>query len=311
MLTADQLSKYYGQRHALDGVSFRIETGEVIGFVGPNGAGKTTVLKILSGALAASSGRILLNGVDDDATPETLRARVGFLPDRPPLYNEMTVTAMLTFAARLNGYPNDRVEPRVSEVLAICQLEAVQNDLVAWLSHGYRQRLGIAQAIVHEPQLLILDEPTSGLDPRQIVEVRNLLRALARQHTILVSSHILAELEQCCDRFLFLHHGRIIAQGDAAQLRRQLPLGQFQVIGHGVPEHAVRVARGCPGISDVRLADADAGHYAFTARAYSEDSRESLVAALVAQGFGVGTVANLDGNQLESVFLQLTADSQA
>ncbi len=311
MLVADQITKYYGQRRALDQLSISIDAGEVVGFVGPNGAGKTTALKILGGAIAPSAGRLHIDGVDCRRFPRELRRRVGFLPDRPPLYNEMSVRAMLAYSARLNGLGPARSRQRVDEVLEICALESVSEDLVAWLSHGYRQRVGIAQAIVHEPQLLILDEPTSGLDPRQIVEARKLLQQLARRHTVLVSSHILAELEQSCDRFLFLHQGRIIAKGGAEELRAQLPLGQFRVSGSGKPAEAVEIASGCAGLQDVALADSRAGQYELHARALDDAAREQLVARLVEAGLGVARLESTDASRLESVFLELTREAAA
>ncbi len=311
MLVADQITKYYGQRRALDQLSIGIEAGEVVGFVGPNGAGKTTALKILGGAIAPSAGQLSIDGVDCRRYPRELRRRVGFLPDRPPLYNEMSVRAMLAYSARLNGLDHARSNRRVEEVLEICALGSVSEDLVAWLSHGYRQRVGIAQAIVHEPQLLILDEPTSGLDPRQIVEARKLLQQLARRHTVLVSSHILAELEQSCDRFLFLHQGRIIAQGGAEELREQLPLGQIRISGSGKPAQALEVASGCPGLEDLSLADSPAGRYALHARARDEATRERLVSLLVEAGLGVAQLESADASKLESVFLELTREAAA
>lgn len=304
-VVAQELVKDYGARRALDGVSFTIDDGEIVGLVGPNGAGKTTLLKILCGAMAPSAGCVHVAGIDGRRDPRALRRRVGFLPDRPPLYDEMRVREMLDFAARINGVPARASVRRVAEVLGQCHLEEVADDCVGWLSHGYRQRLGIAQAIVHQPALVILDEPTSGLDPAQIVEARHLLTSLARHHTVLVSSHILAELEQTCDRYIFLHQGRIVAEGGLETLRRALPRGRFTLCGSGSPARARQVAESVDGV-DVTEVRAQQDGFMLEAVAARVDCRAALVSALVGAGLGVSLVERASVGELESVFLGLT-----
>ena len=310
MIIAEGVSKHYGDRIALADVSFQIAKGEVVGFLGLNGAGKTTMLKILCGLLLPSAGRIRVDGIDGMEAPLELRRRIGFLPDRPPLYPEMTVRQMLEHAGRLNGVPKARIRARVDEVLALADLSHVADDLVEWLSHGYRQRVGIAQAIVHEPQLVVLDEPISGLDPAQIVAMRGLIRGLKDKHTVLLSSHILSEISQTCDRILVLHNGRIVAQGDEATL---VPGGdRIEVVLRGDGAAALRVAQGSVGVSDVSCeasADHTEGTVRLQAQVVSNDAREKLVATLVGGGFGVRGVREVSSG-LEDVFLQLT-DKQA
>jgi ABC-2 type transport system ATP-binding protein len=306
VIVAEGVSKYYGARRALSDVSFAIDKGEVVGFLGLNGAGKTTVLKILCGLLVPSAGRVTVDGVDGVEQPRELRKRIGFLPDRPPLYVDMTVRQMLSYAARLNGVGGERVERRVSEVLAICGIEHVADDLIAWLSHGYRQRVGIAQAIVHEPRLVVLDEPISGLDPAQIVAMRGVIRGLKEKHTVLLSSHILGEISQTCDRILVLHEGRVVAQGTEATLAAGArPL--VEIVARGTPAQVGEL--GVEGVTDV-VVEPIAETVRIRARVAGDSAREQLVAALVQKGLGVRSAVDAEAG-LESVFLKLTQQGQS
>lgn len=305
MIVAEGISKFYGARQALAELSFTIEKGEVVGFLGLNGAGKTTVLKILSGLLLPSSGRVVVGGIDGLEEPRELRRRVGFLPDRPPLYGDMTVRQMLRYAGRLNGVEKGRIERRVDEVLELADLVDVQNDLVDWLSHGYRQRVGIAQTIVHEPALVILDEPISGLDPEQIVGMRSLIRGLAEKHTVLLSSHILGEISQTCDRLLVLNRGRIVAQGKEADLVRGVVSEQLEITVRSDAAAAQEALARVEGVSDVEVLAIDGDIVRLSLKATSDDAREDVVKALVDAGLGVRRVVDAGGG-LESVFLKLT-----
>ena len=305
MIVAERVSKLYGARWALDDVSFEIGAGEVVGFLGLNGAGKTTVLKILCGVLWPSAGRVRVGGFDSIEQPREVRRRSGFLPDQPPLYPEMTVRAMLRYTGLLNGVPGDRIGPRVEAVLETCQLREVADDLVGWLSHGYRKRVGIAQAIIHEPALVILDEPTAGLDPQQIVGMRGLIRSLAEQHTVLISSHILSEIERTCDRLLVLHEGRIVAQGGEEELLRSAAAtGRVEITLRGDAERARAVAGAVPGVGGLAVEALDDG-LLLSAQAPGV-ATEALVAALAGAGLGVRRVAEARGAGLEAVFLELT-----
>ncbi len=305
MIVAEGISKFYGARQALDGLSFSIDKGEVVGFLGLNGAGKTTVLKILSGLLLPSSGRVLVDGIDGLESPRELRRRIGFLPDRPPLYGDMTVRQMLRYAGRLNGVSQSRIERRVDEVLELADLAHVDSDLVDWLSHGYRQRVGIAQTIVHEPALVILDEPIGGLDPEQIVGMRSLIRGLAEKHTVLLSSHILGEISQTCDRLLVLNQGRIVAQGAEKELVRGAVSDVVDVTVRGEAEAAQAALRSLPGVSELEVLAVDGDIVRLRVTAKGEAAREGVVKALIDNGLGVHRVVDAGGG-LESVFLKLT-----
>lgn len=304
MIVVDRVSKLYGARWALSDVSFEIGAGEVVGFLGLNGAGKTTVLKILCGILWPSAGRVRVGGADSLEEPQAVRRRCGFLPDSPPLYGEMTVRAMLAHTGLLNGMERRTVAARVEAVVELCQLREVADDPVAWLSHGYRKRVGIAQAIVHEPALVVLDEPTGGLDPEQIVGMRGLIRQLAERHTVLISSHILSEIERTCDRLLVLHQGRIVAQGREDELRGSVS-GRLRLSLRGDAAAALQIAQGLSGVRDA-TASAAGGLVELAATVASAEAGEALVAALAAGRFGIRRVEPAAGEGLESVFLQLT-----
>jgi ABC-2 type transport system ATP-binding protein len=311
VIVAEGVSKFYGDRAALKDVTFRIEPGTVVGLLGLNGAGKTTMLKILCGLLLPSGGHVEVDGVVGLRDPLALRRRIGFLPDRPPLYPELTVRQMLTHAGRLNGLAKARAAARVDEVLGLTDLQHVADDLIDTLSHGYRQRVGIAQAIVHEPSFVVLDEPISGLDPAQIVGMRALIRSLKDKHTVLLSSHILGEIEHTADRVLVLHGGRIVADKQAAELRRGGGQQRIEVLARGALAalHAANVLQ-LPGLADTSVTELEGGLLRVRADVDGDAAREALVAALVKHGFGVRAVAEREGD-LEALFLRLTDDTSA
>ena len=221
MIRVQDLSKFYGGKRALGPVSFEIADGETVGFLGLNGAGKTTALRILACDLRPSAGTVSVGGVDAVAEPHDVRKLIGFLPENPPVYGDMHVVDYLRFAAELRGMRRPEFAKRLPEVLDITQLADVQDDVISTLSHGYRQRVGVAQAIIHNPKFLILDEPTRGLDPVQIVEMRNLIHDLKQSHTVLISSHILTEISQTCDRLIVLGGGKILGVGSETELAAQ------------------------------------------------------------------------------------------
>jgi ABC-2 type transport system ATP-binding protein len=225
MIRVENLSKFYGGKRALGPVTFTIEDGETVGFLGLNGAGKTTALRIIACDLRPSAGTVSVGEVDAIAQPHEVRKRVGFVPEFPPIYQDMQVTDYLRFAGRLRGMSSREVEKRLPVVLGRTHLDDVSREIIGHLSHGYRQRVGVAQAIMHNPRLLILDEPTRGLDPVQIVEMRNMINGLKESHTVLISSHILTEISHTCDRILVLGKGEILASGT----ERELTTGMAQV----------------------------------------------------------------------------------
>ena len=225
MINVQSLSRYYGSRCAVDRVSFSISSNEVVGFLGLNGAGKTTTLKVLAGLLLPSGGDVSVDGVDMSESPTGIRSRIGFLPEDPPLYQEMTVRDCLRFVGGLRGMSPSSIEDRLADVLSRTNLNEVADRVISELSHGFRKRVGIASAIIHSPKLVILDEPISGLDPVQIVEIREVIRGLKEECTVLLSSHILSEISQTCDRILVLNQGRLVAQGTETELAGRFHIG--------------------------------------------------------------------------------------
>ncbi len=309
MIQVEGLTKYYGHHAAIQNLRFQIERGEVIGFLGLNGAGKTTTLKVLGCVLLPTSGRVTIDGYDVVENPHEIRKRIGFLPDRPPLYDEMTVRGFLSFVAQLRGVPAREVASRVREVEEQTALTEVDQVLVGALSHGYRQRVGVAQALVHRPHLLILDEPSSGLDPVQIVEMRNLIRRLKGQHTVLVSSHILSEISQTCDRLLVIQEGEIVAQGTEEELALQFGGGgHIEIDLRGAVDAAVGALRQTAGVKGVEKVS-QSGEVITLSILSDEDVRPALVRALVGAGADVLRV-DRSRQKLESIFLQLTQDRE-
>jgi ABC-2 type transport system ATP-binding protein len=305
MITVEGLTKYYGERAAIRDLRFTIQKGEVIGFLGLNGAGKSTTLKVLGCVLLPTSGHVTIDGFDVVKDPHEIRKRIGFLPDTPPLYDEMTVQGYLTFVCQLRGVAAREVSARVGEVMQKTSLTDRKDDVIASLSHGYRQRVGVAQAMVHKPQLLILDEPTSGLDPVQIKEMRELIRGLKGEHTVLVSSHILTEISQICDRYLVIQNGEIAAQGSEEDLARQLGgAGVVEVDVQGPVETAVAALKAVPGVKDVSVGKVEGPVTSLRVDAEGE-LRPAIVRALVSAGLEVLRVDRAS-TRLENIFLKLT-----
>jgi ABC-2 type transport system ATP-binding protein len=310
MIKVEGLTKYYGERAAIRDLSFSIEKGEVIGFLGLNGAGKSTTLKVLGCVLLPTSGRVLIDGFDVTRDPHEIRKRIGFLPDTPPLYDEMTVEGYLEFVAELRGVSRADLAARVSEAMKKTALTDRKDDVIASLSHGYRQRVGVAQALVHNPRLLILDEPTSGLDPVQIVEMRELIQKLKGDHTVLVSSHILGEISQICDRYLVIQQGEIIARGTESDLANLLGnAGAVEVEVLGAAQKAIDVIKSVPGVTDVTLVKLD-GDVAALRAVGTGELRPELVKALVAANINVLRVDKAAA-RLENIFLKLTHGKEA
>lgn len=224
-IIAKDLTKKYGSFTAVDAASFTIQTGEIVGFLGPNGAGKTTTMKMLTGILKPTSGTAEINGFDVLTDPESVRKEIGFLPENNPLYLDLTVNEYLDYSARISGVKPSDVAGRMDNMIQLCGLESVHRKIIGTLSKGYRQRVGLAQALVHNPSVLILDEPTTGLDPNQILEIRDLILNLGREKTVLLSTHILQEVEAICSRVLIINEGEIVADGTPSDLQNQFKGG--------------------------------------------------------------------------------------
>jgi len=220
-IVVENLTKKYGDQKAVDDISFDVKPGEVVGFLGPNGAGKSTTMRMVTCYMAPTHGKITVEGYQADEHPEEIKKKIGYLPENNPLYTDMAIIDYLKFCAEVQGVGKDIVNTRVREMVDICGLNLERHKKINELSKGFRQRVGLAQAMIHDPEVLILDEPTSGLDPNQIVEIRNLIKELGKEKTVILSSHILSEVEATCDRILIINRGKIVADGTSDTLRQQ------------------------------------------------------------------------------------------
>lgn len=307
MIEAQGLTRYYGTFAAVRDASFEIGEREIVGFLGLNGAGKSTILRILAGLLVPTAGRVTIAGVDATAAPDAIRRRIGFLPEDPPLYREMRVTEFLRWVGQVKGRSRKEVEAVLPWVIETCQLSDARDRVIGELSHGYKKRVGIAQAIVHGPDVVILDEPISGLDPQQIVEMRRVVRSLKEKATVLISSHILSEVAQTCDRVLVVHRGEIVAEGSEQELRRALGEGTRLTL---VLRGRTAVIEETLGTSDdvVDYALSQENELVLARVTLSGDHREGVVKALVEAGVGVREVREAT-SELEQIFLELTRAS--
>lgn len=299
-VSAQGLSRRFGAHTAVDGVSLELKRGEILGFLGPNGAGKTTTMQMLTGNLAPSSGAISICGVDLFEQPVAAKARIGYLPETPPLYRELTVREYVDLAARLHRVVKSARAVAVNNALARCGLTAVAQKLIGTLSKGYQQRVGIAQAVVHQPDVVILDEPTIGLDPNQIREIRDLIRELGAGHSVILSTHILPEVESVCDRVQILHHGATVFSDSIAALK-QFHGGRMLLVGFRRPPVVSELAAidgvaRAEGVSDTlfRLSFADRA-----------DPTDELVQRAVTKSWGLYQLAPAQSS-LEDVFVHLT-----
>ena len=310
MVEVQNLVKRYGDRNAVDGLSFTVEDGQVFGFLGPNGAGKSTTMNIMTGYLAPTQGRVLIDGLDIAAEPETARRRIGYLPELPPLYPDMTVAEYLRFCAELKKLPRAEQSDRIAQAVSMTHLEDQTRRLIRNLSKGFRQRVGLAQAILGLPKVIILDEPTVGLDPRQVVEIRELIRSLAREHTVILSSHILSEIRAVCDRVLIIRKGKFVAFDTPQALEEKLSAGgRLTLLAKCAPAQAEDVLAGVDGVLTHTVSDAGAG----TVRvelSCAGDRRESLFYAFAAARCPLLELRSRTAS-LEDVFLDLTDEDDA
>jgi ABC-2 type transport system ATP-binding protein len=301
MIEVANLSKRYGAHEALRGISFKAEAGEILGILGPNGAGKTTTMRILTGYMPPSGGTVTVDGLDVARDSLAVRERVGYLPERVPLYPDMTVEGYVAFWARLRGVKD--VSVQVKRVLERVSLYDRRQSLVRKLSKGMKQRLGLAQALVHDPQVVILDEPTIGIDPQQVIEVRAAVRELARSHTVLFSTHILSEAEQVCDRVIILDRGMVVAEGrpDELRLRLQKQVDLVVAVGRAKQDDARALLENIPGVE--RVSVQGAGTFVVRSKG-GADLRPQIAERVVKQGYALLELRPL-AMTLEDIFLDI------
>ena len=316
MIKVEGLTKRYARTVAVDNISFEVEKGQIVGFLGPNGAGKTTTMRVLTCFLPATSGTASVAGFDVFQQPMEVKKRIGYLPETPPLYPEMEVVEYLSFVGRLKGIGSGDIARRVDEVMGRCAIGDVKTKLIGKLSKGYRQRVGLAQAIIHNPDVLILDEPTSGLDPKQIIEIRELLRALAGDHTIILSTHILSEVEHSCERVIIISQGKLVAIDSVTNLTNRLRGSEAVALevqgGDGGPSatDVQRKLEQVSGVSRVVVKDGRGGRLLFEIESLQgKHIRADLARAVVQSGWNLNEMRAV-GLSLEDIFLQLTAAEQ-
>ncbi len=309
MIEVTDLTKRYGDHVAVDRLTFKVEKGQVYGFLGPNGAGKSTTMNIITGYLAPSDGTVTIDGVDIQKDPETAKAKVGYLPELPPLYMDMTVGEYLAFVAELKKIPKGDRKDKIREVCEMTQIGDMENRLIRNLSKGYRQRVGMAQAVLGDPEILILDEPTVGLDPKQIIEIRDLIRKLGETHTVILSSHILSEVSAVCDKVMIISHGQLVAC-DTPEGLEGLMAGSSELnltIKGDVPQ-AVAALQSLEGVEQVSVtAEGNESLLIITCSA-GADIRERAFFALADLRIPILEM-KINRKSLEDIFLELTSDN--
>jgi ABC-2 type transport system ATP-binding protein len=313
MIKVEGLTKRYARTVAVDNISFEVAKGQIVGFLGPNGAGKTTTMRVLTCFLPPTAGTATVAGYDVQENPIEVKRRIGYLPESPPVYPEMEVDEYLEFTGSLKGIPARDIKKRVDEVLNRCAIGDVRKKLIGKLSKGYRQRVGLAQAIIHNPDVLILDEPTSGLDPKQIIEIRELLKSLAGNHTIILSTHILSEVEHSCERVIIIAAGKLVAIDSVANLTNRLRGSESVALeveaasGAPNPTDVQQRLEKVAGVSRVVMKDSKSGRLTFEVESLQgRQIRPELARSVVTAGWNLSELRPV-GLSLEEVFLQLTA----
>ncbi|MGH9476196.1 MAG: ABC transporter ATP-binding protein [Terriglobales bacterium] len=307
MLEVRNLSKHYGPFHAVKRISFTANAGEVVGFLGPNGAGKTTTMRMITGYLPISEGEAMVDGIPVRAGSIAAKRRIGYLPELPPIYPELTVDEYLHFVGRLRGMKSSRRKDAIERACKKTALTDVRSRVLGHLSKGYRQRVGIAQAILHDPPLLILDEPTAGLDPRQILETRQLIAELAGKHTIILSTHILSEAAKTCHRVVVINKGEVVAEDTPENLTRRLkPTDTLSVQVRGPAEAVTAALRAVPGVLLAEHTQQRDGIGAWQVEANGVPVREMMARRIIESGWGLVEMRPVELS-LEEIFLSLTA----
>ena len=310
MISVEHLTKWYGDFKAVDDLSFEIDEGHVYGFLGPNGAGKSTTMNIITGCLSATSGSVKIDGHDILEEPKEAKKQIGYLPEQPPLYMSETPVEYLRFVAEAKGLKGEAVKKQIQEVIEQTGLEPVKNRRISALSKGYKQRVGIAQALLGNPKVIILDEPTVGLDPIQIIDIRNLIRDLGKDHTVIFSSHILSEVQTICDRILIIAGGKLIAFDKP---EKQLLSREIVLVPEGSAEEAAETVKGLEHVTEVQVEYPDGGHPKIHVRTDLDDLYEMSGAIFHAFAAKDQTLLEmtLKKANLEDVFLELTEKEEA
>lgn len=305
-ITIENLSKKYGPQKAVDGLSFEVKTGEILGFLGPNGAGKSTTMKMITGYIGIGEGSVIIGDKSIAEHGDEVKKHIGYLPENNPLYLEMAVIDYLEFCAALQGVSREKIDERVRKMIKVCGLNAEKHKKIGELSKGYRQRVGLAQAMIHDPEVLVLDEPTTGLDPNQIVEIRNLIRELGKAKTVILSTHILPEVEATCDRILIINKGKIVADGTAENLRRQAE-GQEILkvrIEDAAAESIEAALKNMKSIQRIDLVDKNLNRFEIQSKSGMTSSRE-IFKLCVEKGWVLSELTPLE-TRLEDIFRNLT-----
>ena len=306
MIQATDVTHYYGPYPAIQDVSFDVRRGEVLGFLGPNGAGKTTTMRILTGFLPPSNGSVTLDGYDVVEKSLEVRKKVGYLPETVPLYTDMTVTNYLKYMGTLRGMPASRIPIRIGEVIDVCRLGDYRKTQIGKLSKGFRQRVGIAQAIIHEPEVLVLDEPTIGIDPIQVVETRSLIQELGREQTVVLSSHILPEVSMICERVLIIHEGRIVAEDTPQNLAQGLQgVERLEVEVGGPSAEVLPALQKIEGVTSVSHRNLQGRHTYMIQAQPGLDLRDDISREVIGNGWSLRGMQMM-GMTLEEIFLRLT-----
>ena len=307
-IVVENLTKIYGNQRAVDNISFTVRAGEVLGFLGPNGAGKTTTMKAITTYLVPNEGNIRIGNYSIHDQPEEIRKQIGYLPESNPLYQDMPVLDYLKYVAELQGIAKSQVRQRILEMVRLCGLEQEKHKNIGELSKGYRQRVGLAQALIHNPEVLILDEPTAGLDPNQIIEIRELIKKIGKEKTVILSSHILAEVEATCDRILIISKGKIVADGTPEELRKRTHDREILkiTVEEGEVNEIFKTLQSLPGVDSVDILSKSPASFEVQGLA-GQSSRKAIFRLCAGKGWVLTEMTGIE-TKLEDIFRELTTN---
>ncbi len=308
-IVVNSLTKKFGPQRAVDNISFEVQTGEILGFLGPNGAGKTTTMKIITCYMAPSDGNVMINGDSVLENQEAIKKKIGYLPEHNPLYYDMQVLDYLEFVAELQGVPKGNIKGRITEMVKVCGLNVEKHKKIGELSKGFKQRVGLAQAMIHDPEILILDEPTTGLDPNQIVEIRKLIKELGREKTVILSTHILPEVEATCDRILIIDNGKIVADGTSDTLRKQAQGQEVLRVQISEAENRDQLYLSLQQLDTVAMVDSvDSAENTFLINSKEDQSSKKAVFNLCVENKWILSELTTIETKLEDIFRDLTTN---